>query len=184
VENSRAALGVLAPRGDAFMTLMLQEQGTDPAAAAAAFLRANRLQTLAAGPLRVGDLGAYRAVAPAVTQGRRVGLHLTWIAHRDRIFRITGIAAAHVFDGYVPTFEQTAGSFGTLTADERRSVRVRVLHAVPARDGETLGALAARTDNTWTTAETAAANALADGVRLAAGQLVKVVVARPYVAQR
>ncbi len=180
VENSRAALGVFAPRGDALLTLMLQEQGNDPAAAARTFLQANRLQPVAAGPLAVGGFDAYRAVAPAVTQGARVGLHLTWIAQRERIFRITGVAAAQLFNEYAPAFEQTAGSFGALTADERRSVHVRLLHAVPARDGETLSALAARAGDTWSTGETAAANALTDGVRLASGQLVKVVVARPY----
>ena len=180
VENSRAALGALSPRGDALVTLALQSEGGDPAAAAGAFLQANRLQPVAAGPLRIGELTAYRAVAPAATRGGRVELHLTWIARDGRIFRITGMAAAHAYDAHAATFDRTAGSFGTLTNDERHSIHVHLLHAASARDGETLAALGPRVGNTWSTAETAAANAVPDAASLTAGQLVKVVVARPY----
>jgi predicted Zn-dependent protease len=182
-ENSRAALGALALRGEAFLTLALEGGGSDPAAAARTFLQANRLRPIAAEPLRIGGLGAYRAVAPATTRGGPVGLHLTWIAHRNRIFRITGAAPIRLFDAHVAAFDRTAGSFGALTAEERRSIRVRLLHAATSRDGESLTALGDRVGNTWTAAETAAANELADGVRLAAGQLVKVVVARPYASR-
>jgi predicted Zn-dependent protease len=183
MENSRAAVAALSPRRDALVILTMQEQGSDPAAAARRFLQTNRLEPVAGGPLSIGGLDAYRAIAPAVMSGRRVGVHLTWIAQPPRIFRITSVAAVQVFDAYAPGFDQTASTFGPLTADERRSVHVDLLRGVAARDGETLSALAGRTGNTWTPTETAAANALPDGARLAAGQRVKVVVARPYSAR-
>jgi predicted Zn-dependent protease len=158
----------------------LQGEEHDPAGAAGAFLRANGLQPIAAGPVRIGVLGAYRAVAPATMRGGQVGLHLTWIAQGPRVFRIVGMAPVQLYDAYAPTFDQTAGSFGALTAEERQSIRVRVLHAVSGRNGETLATLGPRVGNTWSTAQTAAANALPVETQLAAGQLLKVVVERPY----
>jgi predicted Zn-dependent protease len=92
------------------------------------------------------------------------------------------IAPVQLYDAYAPTLNQTSGSFGALTAEERQSIRTRLLHAVTARDGETLATLGSRTGNTWSTAQTAAANALPVETRLTARQLLKVVVERPYQA--
>jgi predicted Zn-dependent protease len=180
VQNSRAAVAALSPRKDALWTLTLEREGHDPGAAAQAFLQNNRLQPIAAGSLRIGGLDAYRAVAGANTRGGQVGLHLTWIAQGRRVFAITGMAPVQLFDAYAPSFDQTAGSFRPLTGEERGSIRVRVLHAVTARASESLAVLGPRVGNTWTTAQTAAANALVVDNQLAAGQLLKVVVERPY----
>jgi predicted Zn-dependent protease len=180
VQNSRAAVGALAPRKDAMWTLTLESEGHDPAAAALTFLQGNGLQPIAAGSVHIGGLAAYRAVAGANTRGGQVGLHLTWIARGGRIFAITGMAPVQRFDAYAPSFDQTAGSFGPLTTDERGSIRVHVLHAVSARPNESLAVLGPRVGNTWSTAQTAAANALPVENQLAAGQLLKVVVERPY----
>jgi hypothetical protein len=54
------------------------------------------------------------------------------------------------------------------------------LRIVAARAGESLEQLAARTRSSWKAQEIAVANALTPGVRLQAGQLVKVAIAEPY----
>jgi predicted Zn-dependent protease len=189
VENSRTGLGALAPRGDALVTLELQGERTDPAAAARAFFQANRLRPAEERPLQVGDLAAYRAVAAATMGGGRVVLHLTWIAHRERVFRLTGIAAPGAYEARAPRFDETARSFGPLSAKERKSIHVRRLHTATARGAETLAELGARAGNTWSVAETAVVNGMAGstgttepagGAPLVAGQLLKVAVAEPY----
>ncbi|MDX1650308.1 MAG: hypothetical protein R3263_10685, partial [Myxococcota bacterium] len=67
-----------------------------------------------------------------------------------------------------------------LSATERRSITERRLAVVAAGSGETLAALSRRTGNAWSPEETAVANALQVGDRLAAGMLVKIAVERPY----
>ena len=67
-----------------------------------------------------------------------------------------------------------ARSFRGLTPQELHGIQEQRLRIVPARAGETLDQLLARTRSSWKMEEVAVANALPMNTRLKAGQLVKV----------
>jgi predicted Zn-dependent protease len=178
--NGRTVVGAAAPEQDAVAILEIQERGDDPAAAAARFAEANRLELRNGQNLRIGGYGAHRALAVIQTRQGPIALDLTWIAHPAAIFRLTGMSPSARFAGYAKTFAQVARSFRRLSDGERAGIRDLRLHVVTARAGESLTALSRRTGNAWTAEETAVANGLALGGRLSAGEPVKIAREVPY----
>jgi len=178
--NGRSAVGASAPEKDAVILLEAQERGADPAAAAARFAQANRIELRDAESVRIGGDRAYRGWAVVETRDGQVGLDLTWIAHPAAIFRIAGMSPPSRFPGYAPAFARTAGSFRRLSESERASIRELRLRVVRARAGEQIAALSRRTGNAWTPEETAAANGLPLGAPLAEGEPVKIAIEVPY----
>ena len=107
-------------------------------------------------------------------------MHLTWIAHQHRVFRVAGVAAIRDFESYRETFVRTAASFRPLRRDEReRIVEVR-LRAYPVRSGESLAAFINRTGGVWKVEQTAVANGIADDATPEDGFLVKVPIRQRY----
>jgi predicted Zn-dependent protease len=110
----------------------------------------------------------------------KVGVDLTWIAHGGLIFQVVGLTPRQRFAGMQPVFTAAARSFRPLTAAERANVREIRIRLVKARAGETIEALAIRTNSAWKKAQIAVANGLAIGALLKEGQLIKVAIAEPY----
>jgi predicted Zn-dependent protease len=178
--NGRSMVGASAPAKDAIILLEAQERGADPAAAAARFAQANRIELRDAESLRIGGEPAHRAWSVLETADGTVGLDLTWIAHPAAIFRIAGLSPPSRFAGYEPAFVRTAASFRRLSESERASIRELRLRIARARAGEQLAALSRRTGNAWSPEETAAANGLPLGVPLSEGDPVKIALEVPY----
>src|SRR5690606_29597145 len=105
--------------------------------------------------------------------------HVTWIAHPEATFRLTGMSGVSSFRTYAGAFDAVAASLRPLTSEERAGIQELRLQVVQARAGETLEALSQRTGNRWPLPELAVANALSPGTRLEAGALVKIAVPRP-----
>jgi predicted Zn-dependent protease len=168
------------------IVLQAQERGDDPRAAAEHFLRANAqgLELIEHGAFRGAEAPAYRARARLALSQGSAGAELFWLAHRGTIFRLDCLAAEQSFSGFVAPFERTALSFRALSAEERAGARERRLAVVPARAGESLGALAERTGNVWRLEQVALANGAEPAAALAAGLHIKVVVERPYAAAK
>lgn len=179
-QNSRQAVGAMAPRRDAVVVLESQGRREDPATAARRWAAANQGAQLVEGrSARVGGWPAYRAIAEARTQqGTRV-LALSWIAHPKGTFRLTGMTSPNAWRAYAPVFDRVAASLRPLSAGDRRSITGLRLAIAKARQGETLAQLGSRTGNRWSPDETALANALPRDARLESGRLVKIAVARP-----
>ena len=136
------------------------QSGTDPRAAAAEFAQQAGIALQGGRELKIGGFAAYQAVAEASTQnGARIAVDLTWIAHPQLMFRITGQSLAEKFRSFEPRFRATAESVRTLTRQERASITEKRIHLVRAKSGETLEALSRRTQNAWSVEETASANA-------------------------
>jgi predicted Zn-dependent protease len=186
VQNGKQAVGAQEPQGAALVVLQAQERGDDPRAAAERFLRANAqgLELLEHGAFASAAVPAYRARARVALSQGNAGAELFWLAQRDTIFRLQCLAAEQSFSGFVPHFERTAESFRALTSEERASFRERRLAVVPARAGESLGALAERADNVWRLEQVALVNGAEPATMLEAGQQLKIVVERPYAAQK
>jgi predicted Zn-dependent protease len=175
VRNARDAVGAVAPEGTAVNRLVAQEEGSDPRGAAERFAAKERVRLVEPGPLRIGSLRAYHAQAEAAGQGgQSVFVDLTWVAHRNLVFRIDGMASAGDFSRYSELFRRTARSFRPLTPEEHSSITRRLVHIVTAREGEMLEALSVRTANAWSLEETSVMNSIHETERLRAAQPVKI----------
>jgi predicted Zn-dependent protease len=177
--NGKTAVGASSPAEDAVVALEFQTRGTDPRAAAESFVADRRIAVSEGGALLVSGLSAYRVVGVAETQRGRVPVMLTFIAYREVIYRVTGLAGASVFPERRAAFEATAGSFGPLSPAERARIMQKRLRLASARPGETIDQLAARVRSAWSPEEIAIANALESGTRLEGGSLLKFAHAEP-----
>lgn len=130
---------------------------------------------------RVGTLQAARTVIEA--EGK-VTIDLMWIAHAGRIFQIAGIAQSRRYEAVRPLFKTAKQSFRPLSSDERSAIREQRIRLIKARSGETVDALTARSNSSWSTAQVAAANSLIGTERLEEGRIIKVAVAEPYVVTK
>jgi predicted Zn-dependent protease len=179
--NQRAIVGAKAPDGRAVVVLELVGKGNDPMAGLGVLAKETRADLASAAErLTIGGLAAVHVAVRGRTSEGPVAVELTWIAHAERIYRITGETVPEAADSTRPIFREAAGSFGPITGDERARVRESHLHLVLARKDETLGDLIARTEGTWSVEMAAVANGVDATTPLRRGQLVKVPRLVPY----
>lgn len=180
IRNGRSAVLAAAPNRDAAVVLELGAPARSAREAAALFIRQNDLQVVEAGAVQLAAGDGFRALAALPTQRGPMAVDLTWIPHDGRIYRLTGLVSGSGYRPYQGAFASVARSFRSLGAQDLAGMKEQRLRIVAARAGESLEQLAARTRSSWKAQEIAVANALAPGVRLQAGQLVKVAIAEPY----
>jgi predicted Zn-dependent protease len=163
--------------GEAVALLQLAD-GADPRAAAEKFRRSTGLR-FERGPEAVKLDGgqAVRAEARAAEERR---VHLTWLAHDERVFQLAGIAPEARFDGLRPTFDALASSFRALRAADLALIRESRLRPVQVRAGEGLAATLERSDSTWSPEKAAIANGIELDAALEAGAWLKVAVPQRY----
>jgi predicted Zn-dependent protease len=180
VENTPQKIVAVAPDKDtpAAIVLGTTGPGDDPMDGARALDKATN-SPVSARTQRVTINGLPAAHAQLEADGK-VGVDLTWIAHGGLIFQVVGLTPRQRFAGMQPVFTAAARSFRPLTAAERANVREIRIRLVKARAGETIEALAIRTNSAWKKAQIAVANGLAIGALLKEGQLIKVAIAEPY----
>ena len=178
--NTGPVVASVSKNEAARFTLELQESDTDPRRAADAFTAENRIQVRSFGMRRIGGLRAYRVVGSGGTREGFAGLHITWIAHRGRIFRLTGTTPIELLSYYLPLFDKTTRSFRPLTQEELAAFEMRRLRIAVAERGETIAELSERTGNGWEIAETAVMNELRQTAKLRAGQRIKIAIVEPY----
>lgn len=179
-QNSREAVGAMAPRGDAVVVLESQGPREQPATAARRWLAANpSARVVDGGSLQLGSWPAYRALVEAQSQRGLAVLSLTWVAHPSGTFRLTGMTSPPAWRYYAPVFDAVTRSLRALSSAERRGITGLRLAIAQARGGETLAQLGERTGNRWSLDETAVANALSRDARLESGRLVKIALPAP-----
>jgi predicted Zn-dependent protease len=127
--------------------------------------------------LQISQLSA-AALTASTRDGTRVAL--TWIAHRKRIFRVTGVCGAAEWAGYRDEFERTAASFRPLRPEDQARITESRLRIRSARGGESIGQVLARGGATWSLAQAAAANGVATDRQLERDWPVKVAVSERY----
>ena len=177
--NTPEAAGAVAPpEGDAAVLLGVAGSGADPIAGAKADgLKDADLKRLERLP--ISGLPAARVLAET-RDGDRVAL--TWIAHRQRVFRVMGIAPRRAWDRYGAVLDRAARSFRPLRPADRERIVESRLRLRGARGGETVAQVLARGGGTWDAARVAVANGRAPDAKLEAGWPVKVPVAQRYAA--
>jgi predicted Zn-dependent protease len=166
------AAGAIAGDGGAVVLFQRSAGGEDPVAGARADGLSDRLVSRLE-RVRLGELPAARLLAQT-----REGdlLDLTWLAHRHRVFRVTGICGISDRGRYAPVLDRVAMSVRPLRSGDRERILETRLRIWPARGGETLAEVLARSGSTWSPARAAVANGVAVLTRLEAGWPVKVAV--------
>ena len=165
----------VAPEADAALALRIVGPGRDPVAGA----RANGLRDEVVRELerlQIGGLPAARVVVDR--DGAR--LHLTWIAHDEHVYRVTGVSRAVDFERFRQAFVQSAASFRPLSDADRRRLTVVRLRIATARGGESLTALIRRAGSVWSPDQAAMSNAITATQPLEPGWPVKLPVREIY----
>ena len=171
--NGKTVVGAISPTQDAVVALESQVRGTDPQAAAERFVASQRIVVSKSEALRISGLAAFRVLGVAQSQRGELLIVLTFIAYRDVIYRVTGIAGASVFQERAEDFERTADSFGALSPAERSRISQKRLRLATALPGEKIEHFGARVRNVWSPEQISIANALELGTPLEGGSLVK-----------
>ena len=174
--NSPEGAGAVAPGEAAVVLLQLVGSGDDPVSGA----RADGLTD--AQIQRIRRLQISQLPAAALNASTRDGTHvaLTWIAHRSRIFRVTGVCGRAEWERYRDEFERTAASFRSLRPEDQARITESRLRIRPARAGENIAQVLARGGATWSPAQAAVANGVAPDRRLERDWPVKVPVSERY----
>ena len=174
--NSPEAAGAVAPGEAAAVLLQLVGSGDDPVAGA----RADGLTDAQIQRLR--RLQISRLPAAALTASTRDGTRvaLTWIAHRGRIFRVTGVCDGAEWERYRNAFERTAASFRPLRLEDLTRITESRLRIRSARAGESIAQVLARGGAAWSPAQAAVANGVAPDRPLERDWPVKVAVSERY----
>jgi predicted Zn-dependent protease len=168
----------VSPDREAAVLLRVAGKGQDPLDGARALEKATKSPVVARTE-RITINGLPAAHTELEADGK-VGVDVTWIAHEGTVFQVVGLAPRQRFTSVRPTLFGVAQTFRPLSAAERGGVTERRIRLITARAGETIDALASRSQSAWTREEIAVANGLAVGDRLAAGQVIKVAIAEPY----
>ncbi|HEY6084302.1 MAG TPA: M48 family metalloprotease [Nitrospira sp.] len=182
IANSPLKIVAAAPSGDVAIALSAAAEGSDPLDGARAVERASKVPIVQ--QTRTTTINGLPAAETQVDADGKVRMDLTWIAQGELIYQIAGIAHAKRFNDVRPLFVSTVRSFRPLTASERAGVKEKRIRLVPARAGETIGALAARTNSAWTENEIAVANGLAVEKPLQESRLLKVAIAELYESKK
>jgi predicted Zn-dependent protease len=174
--NRPEAAGAVAPDETAVILLQLVAQGDDPVAGA----RADALTDAQLARIRRRQIA--QLPAAALTASTRDGTHvaLTWIAHRRRIFRVTGVCGSSEWARHRDEFERTATSFRPLRPEDQARITESRLRIRSARAGESIAQVLARGGATWTPAQAAVANGVGTERPLEPDWPVKVAVSERY----
>ncbi len=182
-ETSNTPKSVLgqAPNEDAIIMVQTVGWGEDPYPVVKALGKTMEIDLLEESEsTRINGLPAIRNKIVLDSTEGTMGLDMTWIAHRGRVFQITGVCSPKDFSAFQETFFETANTFQALSYAERANIKVARLSVVKARETETLGALIEQTGGLWSSAETAVANGIEEDEELSEGQLIKVPIEKPY----
>jgi len=177
-ENTPQKIVAAAPNGEAAVVVGAVAEGTDPLEGAREVEKKTKTDVVAkTEKLTIGDLPA------AHTQIKADGnatLDITWIAHGGLIYQVVGMAPTKQFDTLQALFHSVAHSFRPLSASERAGIKEQRIRLVKAQAGESVEALAARTNSAWKKEQIAVMNNLPPGDQLKEGQVIKVAIAEPY----
>jgi predicted Zn-dependent protease len=183
--NARQAVLAATEDESAFILVQVAANGNDPMIVPRALDKKAEGQILEkVERFTVGDLPAARIQIETQTKQGHVIVEITWIAHKELVYQITGVLPKVQFDQSHMLLRSTIQSFRPMTASEHASLTITKLRIATAKDGETLQELLVRTESTWSIEYTAVANSLQTNSRLHAAQLVKIAQREPYVPSR
>ena len=181
-ENTPQKIVAAAPSGDAAVVVGAVAEGTDPMDGARELEKKTKTDVVTkTEKVTIGDLSAAHTQIKA---DGNVTIDITWIAHGGLIYQVVGLAPTKQFETLQALFHSVAYSFRPLSASERAGIKEKRIRLVKAQEGESIEALAARTNSAWKKEHIAVMNNLAVGDQLKEGQLIKVAIAEQYESKK
>lgn len=181
-ENTPQKIVSAAPNGDAAVVVGAVADGTDPLEGARELEKKTKTDVVA--KTEKSTIGDLPAAHTHIKADGNVTLDITWIAHGGIIYQVVGMAPTRQFDALQPLFDSVAHSFRPLSASERAGIKEKRIRLVKAQAGESIEALAARTNSAWKKEQIAVMNNLAAGDQLKEGQVIKVAIAEQYESKK
>lgn len=181
VQNNPQKIAAIAKDGEAALFVGAVAKGDDPLEGAR-ILEMNTKQTNILSKTSRTTIGGLPAARTQLPVDGKATIEVTWVAYSGLIYQIAGLATNKQFNAMKPVFDNVANSFRPLSASERSAITEKRIRLFAARPGETIEALIQRTGSTWNKEELAVANALAVTDVLHEGQVIKVAIAEPYLA--
>jgi predicted Zn-dependent protease len=177
VENTPTKI-VSAPKdGQRAVVFQAVAEGNDPLDGARALEKASKVKfETKTHPMKVNGLPA----ATTRFAESKVTVDVTWIAYGGTVYQIAAFAPTREFESAEPVFRQVTQSFRPLSAEERAAIREDHIRLVKARQGESVRAVAARSNTVWKPEQIAVANNLTDYEPLREGHVIKIAVSEPY----
>ena len=182
-ENTPQKIVAVAPDKEAAVILGAVAEGDDPLDGARALEKATKSSDIV-GKTQTITIGDLRAAHTQIEGDGRGKLDITWIAHGGLIYQVVGLAKSKQFETLQAVFHAVSHSFRPLTSPERANIKEKRVRLVKAHPGETIEALATRTNSAWKKEQIAVSNGLAVGDSLKEGQLIKVAIAEPYESKK
>lgn len=162
------------PKQEAMLLLGMAGKAADPEVTGGKFVEQMRskakLDPVSTRKATIGEFPVFAATYLDRSGRSATYLHFAWVAMGEHTYQLIGLAP----EKHRETLRNAALTLRPLTDTERRAITGKRLRIVPARSGERLEDLAARTGNVWAPAYTALVNGLKNDVVLSNGQLVKI----------
>ena len=181
-ENTPEKIVSASPNGDAAVVVGAVAEGSDPLEGARVIEKKTKTDVVSkTEKVTIGDLSAAHTQIKA---DGNVTLDITWIAYGGLIYQVVGLAPTRQFDTLQALFHSVAHSFRPLSSSERAGVKEKRIRLVKAQAGESIEALAARTNSAWKKEQIAVMNNLGVGDQLKDGQVIKVAIAELYESKK
>ncbi|HSA60670.1 MAG TPA: M48 family metalloprotease [Nitrospiraceae bacterium] len=181
-DNTPQKIVAAAPDGNAAVIVGTVAEGTDPLIGAREVEK--KIKSDVVSKTEKVTIGELPAAHTQIKADGNVTLDLTWIAHSGLIYQVVGLAPTRQMDTLQPLFHSVAHSFRPLSAAERAGIKEKRVRLVKAQAGESIEALATRTNSAWKKEQIAVMNSLAVGDQLKDGQVIKVAIAESYESKK
>ena len=166
-------------KGRTFAMLQISSKGEDPIEGA----RADGLHKRLLDQLVPSEIHGLPAVV-LETEERGSLYHVTWIAHRGSVYRISAVSDTSDLASSREILQRVAPTFRDLRPQDLERIRAHRLRTTAARPGETIATLYERSPSTWTPTEAALYNDVTTDAALEAGNLIKLSREEPYQLSR
>ena len=182
IENGRAAVAAIAPKGDALSMMRSAEAGEDLTTVVrrAATELGVGADTEIERTTIAGDKAARFETAARTQEGTPVQLYLTCIDHHGAVLEVLGICALDRAATYANVLKKVPKTLRSLAVADWPYIQATRLRLETASGGDTVTKVVVRSKSAWRPDEAAVANGVETNSTLADGFTVKLAVTEPY----
>ncbi len=183
VDNQSDAVNAYQPDGKAAASLTIESEGLTPKEAGEKFLEKIdskfKSNITYAKEYVVNGKKGFLISFVEESKHAKMYAYILWLPQGNKVFKLLGVAPIE----YQSDLEESAASLRVLTKKEKSSIKENYISVVKAKKGETIKQLSKRTGNKLLLELTAVANDHTLSDKLKGGELIKIVLDKPYVAK-
>ncbi len=180
IDNQSDVLNAYQPDGKAAASLTIESKGLTPKEAGHKFLEKidSKFKTniTYAKEYEVNGKKGFLISFVEESKHEKMYAYILWLPQGNEVFKLLGVAPIE----YQSDLEASAASLRFMTKEEKASIKETFVKVVKANKGETTEQLSKRTGNKLLIKLTAVANDHTLSDKLSEGELIKIVLERPY----